>query len=613
MLREIQCINWSLLDPTPIAIEGPVVAVLGQNGSCKSSFMDAAKALLGARRFGQGRSATSYRYTGRAGAPAAKRAYVLGRFDNAGKRLKAVDSEQFTVILETTSSQRRFLVLEGDQLLRGDVAAGLAKLRDSYPRSRWLRPSEYTQRILEPLGIGPAMRRFLELPQGEIGRVMDRDNSKLVALLLELCGSRDAAERFANAEEALREAREAQRNVERRVERLRTKIAEEKLQAVERQQAEEQRLRLAQLLAQIDQLPEPEPEPEGKRRKATPTPRPLMLSASRRRELGLVLEDGVWRVPSGAEERVAKMLGPGEALPRAGAGLTGLVCGPAAKEGGDEAEAELQAPAPNAAQERQLRELKAIAARLREAGIKASGGEGLSFADVGELLGAARAVLSQGMPEAQEKLGEDDDALAELEQRLALEGTELERREQVLTEASAQLNRAREIYVEAARRALDGAAARFAELCSHAGMRGEMKVAATASGVECRISASEDQGGELRPLHGARNSLSGGWRATVIVLAVLACLSSEGATPLLLIDEVGSSLDEERLRKLGEAFATLGDQEGLLTMITVPSKTISQTVANFASQQIAFFRPEVTEPLAPPPHIISAAPKLRAA
>jgi recombinational DNA repair ATPase RecF len=120
------------------------------------------------------------------------------------------------------------------------------------------------------------------------------------------------------------------------------------------------------------------------------------------------------------------------------------------------------------------------------------------------------------------------------------------------------------------------------------------------------IWAAEEEGSELRPLHGAQASLSGGWRTTVVILCVLAALQAQSATPLLLLDEVGASLDEERLAALGRAFARLAERRGLQTILSLPSRTQVEAVAEFSGQQVGFLRPFADEPLAPPPHVVAA-------
>jgi hypothetical protein len=92
----------------------------------------------------------------------------------------------------------------------------------------------------------------------------------------------------------------------------------------------------------------------------------------------------------------------------------------------------------------------------------------------------------------------------------------------------------------------------------------------------------------------------------VVVLAVLVCLDQDGTLGVLLLDEEGASLDEPRLVAIGRAFRTLSDRRGLLTIMTLPSKSLSESAAEFARMQIGFVRPQPQEPLSPPPHIVCA-------
>jgi hypothetical protein len=587
MLRELQAIGWSLLDPQPVSIHGPVSVLIGQNGSCKSSFMDGAKALLGARRFGSNRSPASYRYTGRAGQPAVGKAYLLGRFTHNGQLSCA---REFTVVMESGPNRRYFLILDGDQLLRdrSSLNADLDKIK-SLPRAKWLSPAQYQQRILEPLGFGPAMRRFLELPQGELSRVLDRDNSKLVELMLELSGGRDASEGLQRAEVALGQAQQAQANAERRFQRSQIKLAEQRLGQQEAIEAEKTRRHLAGIRSEAERWLAIEPNQVSISS--------AVLSPQRADRLGLELIAGYWTVPAGCEQRLANKLGPGERLP--GVNAEGWISGPPLA-----AIPETSEPGLSSAQRRVLTEL---VAEIDRAGISAAASE-LELSSVDELLGAARAFSSSGIPDQPDLVD-----LSELERALESDRSELERREEILATSRSELRRAEELYSRAAELSLQNSALRFAELCDKAGMAARMTIRSKVGGIDVDIEVSEERGGELRSLTGARNSLSGGWKATVIVFALLSCLGSDQAPPMLLIDEVGASLDEERLGILGESFRRLGEEEGCLTMLTIPSKTMSQTVSAFASQQIAFFRPLAEEPLAPPPHIVEERAQMKAA
>ena len=603
MLRAVQAVGWGFLDPQPLWLRGPVVALIGQNGSGKSSMLDAIKALLGARRFGQGRTASSYRFAGRAGEPPLEKAWVAALIENDG-RLRSRPRE-LTLLMEVGERQRRFAVLDGCRLAdpEGDAIAQMRELSESLSRSAWMRPAQWEEKVLLPLGIGPAMRRLLELPQGEIQRALDRDPARLLELLIELSGGRAAAERFRRASEALAEARRSQAEARRRLDRSRRELAEQKLAAREAAEARRLRERLAELGARAAALLAANPEPKKQKQAA-----PALLDIARLRRAGLepLLESGYWRVRPEDAARARDLLGPGESLPLAGVPLEQLERVLAMGRPLGESEEPASALSPRA-----RRALKRIVAELERAGVEVEPARDVPD-DPAELIGAFGALASDGVPadpgETQER------ELAERERRVAADEAELERRRALIDEAQEQLEEARELYERAVARVLERTAERFAELCERAGMRGVMEIRTQGgAAAECRIQAAEAPGEELRPLHGARASMSGGWRASVVTLAILACLGAEEAPPVLLLDEVAASLDEERLAQLGGAFARLGADGELLTVITVPSKTVSQTVAAFASQQIAFLRPAPGEALAPPPHVVVASRRLRAA
>jgi energy-coupling factor transporter ATP-binding protein EcfA2 len=660
MILSLQTVGWSLLAPQPIDLHGPVCCFLGPNGSGKSSALDSLKALLGARRFGQGRTCASYRFAGRAGSGAVQRAYVIGLVDNrlplapSRPRLKGF-SEQFTIILEVASSQRRFLVLDGNQLLdaAGDLDGQLLALREQHPRSQWLRPSDYERRILDPLGVGPAVRRLLELPQGEIQRALDKDPKALVGLLVELTGGRDSAEAFIRAQEALKDARQAHAESRRRLDRRRAELAELRLAAEQSRRRGELRDQLSTIRAQIEATlaanPEPELKPQAqasakamservlpaqtpRSQAATPTAGVQVFNraALSRAGITLVLHDGLWCVPEEDAEHVRGLLAPGQSLPVAAEALEflrrrgALVSGPPAADRkpelvrsepnepdpAPETEAEVEAEIEPALTVKERRRLVDALKQLVQADIPAAdSGEDLPSA--GELLGAMQALIAHGMPDRPDE--EIDRKVRALGAAVEADRSDLDERERLLADAGERLREARDAYQKATWRALNDTAQRFGQICAAAGLAGRMDIVETPDGPQCRIWAAETVDEELRPLHGAQASLSGGWRATVVVLAVLACLDTDGSLGILPLDEVGASLDEPRLAALGHAFAALGEQRGLVTVMTLPTKAMSETVAEFARQQVGFVRPLADEAVAPPPHIVTAPVRLKKA
>lgn len=601
MIRKLQTVGWSLLNPEPVEFEPAVVCLMGQNGSGKTSTLDALKLLLGSRRFGRDRSVAAYRFAGRAGYPAAKSAYVLAVIDNhgvAGARLQG-KADKLTVICEVGASRRRFLMLEGEQLLdTSRLGEELERLREQYPRARWLTPEDYARKLLDPLGVGPALRRLLELPQGEVQRALDRDPKELVSLLLELSGGRDASERFLAAQAAVDEARASHAEVQRRIDRRRAELAEAKFAAAEAQHVRDLRLRLGVLAGAGEKIIS-----EFDNVEQEPARRPLAINraALAARGIDLLVQDGYLVVREQDKDAAEELLGPGELLPVENAGLDflrgrGLVaCGPPIQD--DETVSEPLAAAAD------VNRLKRALAELRSAGIEPLGGDEEQW-DAASLAGAIRGLCLAGVP--REPRTATLDELQAQETLLGIDQNDLAERRELLVRAQSQLEEARAAYEQAVIKALHTVGERFSEITADAGLAGRLEVVERGGEVQVEIWAAENPGEQLRPLHGAQASLSGGWRATVVVLAVLACLEAESAAPVLLLDEVGSSLDEQRLSELGKAFARLAAKRGLQTIITLPTRSQSDAVADFTMQQIGFMRPLPSEALAPPPHIVAA-------
>lgn len=630
MLKTLQTVGWSLLSPVPVDLEGDVVCLLGENGSGKSSTLDAVKAVFGASRFGRDRAVSSYRYAGRAGAAPARAAYVLcvvsNRTRDGAPRLVGYSSE-LTLVMEAGASRRRFLVLDGRVLLPHDerLDCALRALREQHPRSAWLDASEYARRVLEPLGIGPAFRRLLELPQGELARVLDREPRALVGLLVELSGGSDAADAFERARAALEQARDRQAEAARRLDRRRAQLAELMLEQERARRAAELRATLAGLRLKAETLLASVPPAQAKTRSADER-QPERISVLDRRRLSalgieLVLCDGVWAVADADVERVRELLAPGETLPRAADGLGfllergALVCGVTASRHADVRASSRETRSEDAAPTVGLRELKLLRgaiATLDQLGVEAEEQRDVADDeewDAGGLAGAIRALAASWQPNTPEH---DPDRISAFEALLAADEEQQRERDEILGQATAQLSEARDRYRDALERSFEVIGERFSALCAQAGLRGRLELELV--GVEPRlvVHAAESAEEELRPLVGAQASLSGGWKTTVLVLCVLACLEAEGSPPALLLDEVGSSLDEPRLAALGCAFARLAASRDLQTVMTLPSRVQSETVAEFADLQIGFFRPLPDEPLAPPPHSVSCERRLAA-
>lgn len=225
-LESVQAVYWSHLAPVVIPLGSGVSVFCGANGSGKSSAMDAIKAVLGARRFGQGRTPSHYIHRGPAGE--ADQAVVLVSASGLEPVLGEGNSLG-TLCMSVSRRSRRFCLIEGSLRLEDPVADDLAAMLAAHPRERWLAPERWQREVLEPLGIDAAMIRLLELPQGEAHRVIQSRQQELVPQLLAMLGHQDRLEEIAKERSGLEEA-QRQRDLARRAalaERRRVSALEE--------------------------------------------------------------------------------------------------------------------------------------------------------------------------------------------------------------------------------------------------------------------------------------------------------------------------------------------------------------------------------------------------
>ena len=220
MIRTLQVLDWGLLPSQPFALHQRVSVLCGQNGSGKSSAMDALKAILGVNRFGQGRSASSYIHSGRELGPPAPEAWVFACCSLPQDKPAFSDSYgDFTLLLKVTRSRRSFLVVPGHLVLGVNcpIADDLEGVKDQYPSRLWMTPEDYSRRVLSAIGVSRATQRILEIPQGEAQKLLDAKPDRLLRDLLGLMGAMeplDALEdRRLEYAEALQERDRAKRSL----------------------------------------------------------------------------------------------------------------------------------------------------------------------------------------------------------------------------------------------------------------------------------------------------------------------------------------------------------------------------------------------------------------
>jgi chromosome segregation ATPase len=147
----------------------------------------------------------------------------------------------------------------------------------------------------------------------------------------------------------------------------------------------------------------------------------------------------------------------------------------------------------------------------------------------------------------------DDQALAVSQAAEYLSG-----REELVGQAEIELERARTSYDEHIRQTIQALNRSFREVCEHAGMEGEIRLEPSSSiegewALDVRV--AHTPGEPKQPYQSGDHS--GGQRAKISILLLLAAMSIEGSADLLIMDEHIAHLDSQNIDYVAEVMAAL--------------------------------------------------------
>ncbi len=158
-----------------------------------------------------------------------------------------------------------------------------------------------------------------------------------------------------------------------------------------------------------------------------------------------------------------------------------------------------------------------------------------------------------------------------------------------LARAQEQLAEARRRYKQHVRETVHRLAASFRDVCTKAAMTGELKLVPEEDGehaLSVRVAHTSGAPAEaLAPYQSG--SHSDGQRAKISILLLLAAMSSEGASDLLIMDEHSAHLDSRNIDYIGEAMRTLSAQ--VQFVLASPVTAEAARAAGWCDHQIAFF------------------------
>ena len=193
-LERIELLNWDIQANQLLLLRPGVNLLTGENGSGKTSLLDALKVALGASSIGADRGIDDYlrvrdEPVAMVRLVASNRADPATRrrpFDVLGAGLEADQVSLASVFRSTDEGyERRDYILDGD---RSPLARGVEA-------RAFRRRSDYLSR-LERLGLGRSFQKLIARPQGEVASLCRESPLRLFDLLFDFIGGKDALDEW---------------------------------------------------------------------------------------------------------------------------------------------------------------------------------------------------------------------------------------------------------------------------------------------------------------------------------------------------------------------------------------------------------------------------------
>jgi chromosome segregation ATPase len=170
-----------------------------------------------------------------------------------------------------------------------------------------------------------------------------------------------------------------------------------------------------------------------------------------------------------------------------------------------------------------------------------------------------------------------------------------------------QVERAKRRYDEHINQTVQNLNRAFKEICAQAGMEGELDRRPSLNqedewALDVRVAHRE---GETK-LSYQHHKHSGGQKAKISILLLLAAMSAEGAADSLIVDEHSAHLDSENIDYVGEVMRALRDRVQFI--LALPATAEARRI-DWSDQQFAILPRQAGDAYAPPLQLITRMPE----
>jgi chromosome segregation ATPase len=238
-LLELELVHWDYWQRVRLALDAPIVTIVGPNGSGKTTLLDALRTLFA---LDCSKKRDYKRYARKSGAAFT---WLRGVIDN--RRTASGRHPFFPLLSDQVTVACRIEKRGGDWTRQYALAEGTRSIEQMQADAVWLGVQELKRRLLDA-GLSPAIAQVLSLEQGQTDKLCEKSPRELLALVFEVFGDQQVLDRYQEARGHQQETERDLREIDVQLERLALEIEKLKTRAqrlLEWQRLEAERQALA--------------------------------------------------------------------------------------------------------------------------------------------------------------------------------------------------------------------------------------------------------------------------------------------------------------------------------------------------------------------------------
>lgn len=241
-LLELELVHWDYWQRVRLALDAPIVTIVGPNGSGKTTLLDALRTLFALEC---SKKRDYKRYARKSGAAFA---WLRGVIDN--RRTPSGRHPFFPLLADQVTLACRIDKKGGDWVRQYALAEGAVSIEQLQRDAVWLGVQELRRRLLDA-GLTPAIAQVLSLEQGQTDKLCEKSPRELLALVFEVFGDQAVLDRYQEARAQQQETERDLKEIDVQLERLDLEIEKLKTRAERLRQWQQLRAERQALVAEI--------------------------------------------------------------------------------------------------------------------------------------------------------------------------------------------------------------------------------------------------------------------------------------------------------------------------------------------------------------------------